>query len=548
MRLSEILQRRGDISAETAAMAPSDPIAEEQFLRTLIESRQVPEASYLAAKAEKLQVPFVDLARFSADKLAVEMVSGELCRKHQVLPLRIQNGELFLGMANPSDIIALDDVRAYSGMAVRPVLVERTLLAENIGRNYRVGEEFADVSSIVDDPMAGLADLLESEAAANDAPIVRFVNAIIAQAVQDRASDIHIEPEEHHLRIRYRIDGVLHEIQKESKKIQPGVISRIKIMSDIDISERRKPQDGRMTFGKGEDARDLRVATLPTVWGENIILRILDKVSVNHNIDSLGFLPQNRQIFERSIRKSSGMILVTGPTGSGKSTTLYATLGQVSTPSVNVITVEDPVEARIAGVNQIQVNPRAGLTFATALRSILRSDPDIVLVGEIRDRETAQIAMEASLTGHLVLSTLHTNNAPSTVTRLVELGVEPFLVASSVSTVMAQRLARRLCTNCKQATEIPDSIAAELKLPTDAQFFKPVGCSYCSKTGYRGRLAVHEVMEVTEEIATATMEHETSSVIQHIAESQGMLRLRQDGLIKAAMGLTSIEEVFRVVE
>jgi type IV pilus assembly protein PilB len=448
-------------------------------------------------------------------------------------------------MNNPSDIIAIDDARAACGLNIRPVLVERQLLKEEISRNYRLGEDIGEVSFM--EETTSLDVISENETSANDAPIVRFVNAIIAQAVQDRASDIHIEPEEHSLRIRYRIDGVLHEIQKESKKIQPGVISRIKIMSDIDIAERRKPQDGRMTFGKGADARDLRVATLPTVWGEKIILRILDKITAANSIDELGFLAHNREIFNRGIAKTSGMILVTGPTGSGKSTTLYTTLSSVSKPEINIITVEDPVEARIEGINQIQVNPRAGLTFASALRSILRADPDVVLVGEIRDRETAQIAMEASLTGHLVLSTLHTNSAPSTVTRLVELGVEPFLVSSSVSLVIAQRLARRLCQKCKKPAEPPAELLKSFSYEGIATFFAPVGCSYCSKTGYRGRLAFHEVMEITEEIAVATMRQESASEIEKIALAQGMISLKRDGLTKAAMGLTSVEEVFRVV-
>lgn len=546
MLLTQILERRGLISAERAKEAPADPVGDEQFVRSLIESKEITSRDLLEARAEKLKLPFVDLAEFTLDKMAIALVPGELARRHEVLPLKIQNNELFLGMTKPSDIIAIDDTRAACGMPVRPVLVDKALLIEGIGRNYRMGEELGDVSSSIDE--GDVAELFESESAANDAPIVRFVNAIIGQAIQDRASDIHIEPEEQDLRIRYRIDGVLHEIQRESKRIQPGVISRIKIMSDIDIAERRKPQDGRMTFGKGPDARDLRVATLPTVWGEKIILRILDKISVANSIDDLGFLPHNRAVYDRAILKTNGMILVTGPTGSGKSTTLYTTLSAVSTPEINIITVEDPVEARIEGINQIQVNPRAGLTFASALRSILRADPDVVLVGEIRDRETAQIAMEASLTGHLVLSTLHTNSAPSTVTRLVELGVEPFLVASSVSTVIAQRLARRLCQNCKKAVEAPESVLRDFNYEGNATFFAPVGCSYCSKTGYRGRLAFHEVMEITEEIATATMERESASVIDKIASSQGMVSLKVDGLTKAAMGLTSIDEVFRVID
>ncbi|MFM7014523.1 MAG: GspE/PulE family protein [Actinomycetota bacterium] len=546
MLLAQILERKGLISSDRAKTAPIDPVGDEQFARSLVEAKEISWTDFVQARAEKLGLPFIDLSDFNIDHMATALVPGELARRHEVLPLRIEQDELFLGMTNPSDIIAIDDVRAASGKLIRPVLVEKQLLLESIARNYRMGENLSDVSSSFDeDPIAELA---ETETSASDAPIVRFVNAVIGQAIQDRASDIHIEPEEHVLRIRYRIDGVLHEMQRESKKIQPGVISRIKIMSDIDIAERRKPQDGRMTFGRGDDARDLRVATLPTVWGEKIILRILDKISVANSIEDLGFLEHNRKIFDRAIKKTNGMILVTGPTGSGKSTTLYTTLTAVSTPEINIITVEDPVEARIEGINQIQVNPRAGLTFASALRSILRADPDVVLVGEIRDRETAQIAMEASLTGHLVLSTLHTNSAPSTVTRLVELGVEPFLVASSVSTVIAQRLARRLCLKCRKETTAPESILRDFNFDQEPKFYSAVGCSSCSKTGYRGRLAFHEVMEVTEEVAIATMERESASKIEDIAISQGMISLKQDGLTKAAMGLTSIEEVFRVVD
>ena len=555
MLLTQILANKGFISQERHAGAPTDVVQNELFAIRLLEDKEITPIQLLAARAERLHVPFADLSEFVVSKIAVAQVSADLARRHSVIPLRIQNNELFLGVSSLTNILALDEVRAASGLTVHPVLVDPELLLEALQRNYRLDDDLGEVSSSIEDTSSGVLELLEIDTVANDAPIVRFVNAIITQAIQDRASDIHIEPGEHDLRIRYRIDGVLHEMQRESKKIQPGVISRIKIMSEMDIAERRKPQDGRMTFGGFGDSRDLRVATLPTVWGETIILRILDNGSVSHSISNLGFLKQNQTIFERSITKTSGMILVTGPTGSGKSTTLYATLSEVSTPQVNVITVEDPVEYRLANIKQVQVNPRAGLTFASALRSILRSDPDVILVGEIRDHDTAQIAMEASLTGHLVLSTLHTNNAPASITRLIELGVEPFMVASSISTVIAQRLARRLCPNCKAESELSEAMAASLKSDYAAininidgiKFMKPVGCNHCSKTGYRGRLAIHEVLEVTEEIAAATMSRLSSGEISKIAMSQGMLSLRQDGLAKAAMGQTSLEEVFRVL-
>jgi len=553
--LTDILAAKGFITPERAAEASKEPGENEIFVLDLVERKELTPLQLLAARAERLKVPYADLAEFVVSKSAVAQVSSELARRNNVLPLRIQETTLYLGVQSVANIVALDEIRAATGFTIQPVLVDPDLLKEAIQRNYRLDSDLGEVSSSIEDTSANVLDVLEVDSAANDAPIVRFVNAIITQAIQDRASDIHIEPGESDLRIRYRIDGVLHEMQRESKRIQPGVISRIKIMSDLDIAERRKPQDGRMTFGMGSDVRDLRVATLPTVWGETIILRILDNGSVSHSITNLGFLEQNQAIFNRSVTKTSGMILVTGPTGSGKSTTLYATLSEVSKPEVNVITVEDPVEYRMANIKQVQVNPRAGLTFASALRSILRSDPDIILVGEIRDHDTAQIAMEASLTGHLVLSTLHTNNAPASITRLIELGVEPFMVASSISTVIAQRLARRLCPQCKEEAELSPTMAASLKADYEAlkipiegiKFMKPVGCNHCSKTGYRGRLAIHEVLEVTEEIAVATMSRLSSGEIAKIALSQGMLSLRQDGLAKAAKGLTSLEEVFRVL-
>jgi type IV pilus assembly protein PilB len=378
------------------------------------------------------------------------------------------------------------------------------------------------------------------------------VNLLISQAIQDRASDIHVEPREHDLLIRFRIDGVLHEVQTESKKIQAEIISRIKIMSDMDISERRKPQDGRMTFSTGGETRDLRVASLPIVWGEKIVLRILDSRTTNMSFEDLGLSPENLTAYRSSVMKPWGMTLVTGPTGSGKTTTLYASLGVVSGPSVNVITVEDPVEYRMEGVNQMQVNPKAGLTFANALRSILRADPNIVMIGEIRDQETAQIAVEAALTGHLVLSTLHTNDAPSAVTRLIELGVEPFLVASSLDCVMAQRLARRLCDDCKAEVKPDAELLQTLDFPraTAAKphhIFQPVGCAHCTHTGYRGRLAIQEVMTVSEAMERLILDRASSNEIETLAKSEGMTTLREDGFSKVAAGLTSIEEVLRVV-
>jgi type IV pilus assembly protein PilB len=375
---------------------------------------------------------------------------------------------------------------------------------------------------------------------------------LITQAVNDRASDIHVEPGERNLKVRYRIDGVLHEVMSPPKSVQAGITSRLKIMADINIAERRIPQDGRIGLKVQNKAIDIRVATLPTVYGEKIVMRLLDKSSVLLQLQDLGFQPQNFQRFQESYKKPYGMILVTGPTGSGKSTTLYATLNILNQPTVNIITVEDPVEYRLAGINQIQTNNKAGLTFSAALRSILRADPDIILIGEIRDRETAQIAVEAALTGHLVLSTLHTNDAPSAVTRLIEMGIEPFLVASSIDCILAQRLARKLCDRCKEpymptAEELLTAKFPWVEGEEIPKLFKAVGCTSCGKTGYKGRMAVHEVLTVTEDVERLAVERASSEEIARMAQSQGMATLRDDGLEKVRQGLTSIEEILRVV-
>jgi type IV pilus assembly protein PilB len=378
------------------------------------------------------------------------------------------------------------------------------------------------------------------------------VNLLIQQAVQDRASDIHVEPQERELRIRYRVDGVLHEVMRPPRTIQSGVVSRLKIMADLDIAERRVPQDGRVALTVGGRSVDLRVATLPTVYGEKVVMRILDKSAVLLTLPELGFSAANFERFQAGARKPYGMLLVTGPTGSGKSTTLYATLNSLNEAGRNIVTIEDPVEYRLAGINQVQVNAKAGLTFAAALRSILRCDPDIVLIGEIRDTETARIAVESALTGHLVLATLHTNDAPSSITRLTEMGLEPFLVASAVDCVLAQRLARRLCDKCREPYRPSDGALAEAgwrgaEPDGGLELYRAVGCAACGKTGYRGRLALHEVMAVTEEVERLCVERRSSNEIAELAGTQGMTRLRQDGLAKAVLGDTSVEEVMRVV-
>jgi type IV pilus assembly protein PilB len=550
--MTEILILHGHLPIEYLDRVTSDPAADESVTRELIENGAITPAQLTRARAAQSGLPFVELAGYTVDRSAVALVPSSLCRRHTVLPIGVEGGAVILAMADPGDVFAIDDVRATSRMRVSPVVADGADLVAAIDRYVRADGELSDLTSTLEEESAPVEQAPLAEAGDDDAPIVRFVNLLVSQAIQDHASDIHIEPAERDVRVRYRIDGVLHEMQSAPKAIQNGVISRLKIMSDIDIAERRKPQDGRMSVVHGGRQIDLRVATLPTVWGEKVVMRILDNSNTSMSLRDLSLLERNFETYKASYSKPYGMILVTGPTGSGKSTTLYTTLNAVARPEINVITVEDPVEYRMAGINQVQVNPKAGLTFASALRSILRSDPDVVLLGEIRDHETAQIAIEASLTGHLVLSTLHTNDAPSAVTRLTEMDIEPFLVGSALDCVVAQRLARRLCDRCKQ----PASYAAEdlvrLRLPLLAdgsvpQVFAPVGCPTCSNTGYRGRIAVHEVMAVTEEIERLAVDRASSAEIGRVAREQGMLTLREDGWEKAKLGLTSVDEILRVI-
>ncbi len=506
------------------------------------------------ARAALAGLPYLELLNYPIDRSAIGLVTAAICRRHEVLPIAFNKGRLVLAMADPGNVVALDDVRTSSRMEIEAVGVDRIDLLAAIDRLLRADDELSDLTTALLEKSGAQesSDFGLSESYEDDAPIVRFVNLLVSQAIQDHASDIHIEPDEHDVRVRYRIDGVLHEMQTAPKSIQSGVISRLKIMSEIDIAERRKPQDGRMSVRHGGRKIDLRVATLPTVWGEKIVMRILDNPNSTLDVRDLALLDRNFKAYEKSYTKPYGMILITGPTGSGKSTTLYTTLGAVSRPEINVITVEDPVEYRMKGINQVQVNPKAGLTFASALRSILRSDPDVVLIGEIRDHETAQIAVEASLTGHLVLSTLHTNDAPSAITRLTEMDIEPFLVGSALDSVMAQRLTRRLCLHCKKPVEHSSEYLASLRFAFDPEqmpptIYRPVGCPSCSNTGYRGRIAVHEIMTVTEEIERLAVSRASSAEIGRVAREQGMITLREDGWAKVKMGLTSVEEILRVV-
>jgi type IV pilus assembly protein PilB len=550
--LSEILILRGLMPIQR--LDDFDGEDDEVQVRSLVDDGIVTESQLASARATQLGLPFVDLTEFPVDRSAVALVPMHLLRRYGVLPIGRDGDRLLLAMSDPRNVLAIDDVRASLRMQVVPVVAEANDLRAAIDRFVRSDGELSELTSAIVEESAEAGALVPfTEQVEDDAPIVRFVNLLISQAIQDHASDIHIEPAEHDVHVRYRIDGVLHEMQRAPKNIQNGVISRLKIMSDIDIAERRKPQDGRMSVVHGGRKIDLRVATLPTVYGEKVVMRILDNSKTGLGMDNLFMLDRNAEAFKRSYSKPYGMILVTGPTGSGKSTTLYTTLHAVARPEINVITVEDPVEYRMDGINQVQVNPKAGLTFATALRSILRSDPDVVLLGEIRDHETAQIAIEAALTGHLVLSTLHTNDAPSAITRLTEMEIEPFLVGSALDSVVAQRLARRLCDKCKAPAEYSVEDLVNLRVGFDPAvmempaLFRPTGCTSCSNTGYRGRIAIHEVMTVSEDIERLAVARASSAEISRLAISQGMITLREDGWAKVRLGVTSVEEILRVV-
>ncbi len=551
-QLADILLEGGLVDeAQLAAAYDEHQRAGRSLGRILVEHGVLSEAQLVEALAHQIGLPFVDLTEFSVDGSAVALVAAAVCRRHTVLPIGYDEGRLLLAMADPANVFAVDDVRSLTGLEPRPVVATRDDLLSAIDRFCRADSDLDDLGSALTAPEED-EDLARLKEVVDEAPIVKFVNLLITQAIQDRASDIHIEPGESDLRVRYRIDGVLHEVMRSPRAIQSGVISRLKIMSDIDIAERRIPQDGRMSLSAHGVKVDLRVATLPTVWGEKVVMRILDNSTARLALTDLGFEESNYRRFSESFSKPYGMILVTGPTGSGKSTTLYATLNIIARPEINVITVEDPVEYRLPGINQVQVNAKAGLTFAAALRSILRADPDVVLIGEIRDHETAQIAIEASLTGHLVLSTLHTNDAAGAVTRLTEMGIEPFLVGSALDCVLAQRLARRLCPRCKEPYQPEPEELMSAGYPWIPGEDLPVlhraaGCSACAKTGYKGRLALHEVMGVSEEIERLTVARASASDIAEAAVRAGMHQLRVDGMHKVRDGVTSIEEILRVV-
>jgi type IV pilus assembly protein PilB len=553
-QLGQILLEQGLLTEEQLDHALEEHRNTPKSLgRVLIDMGYIRERDLVRALAEQVGLEFVDLSDYHVDPVSTALLPEALCRRYRAIPIGERDGKLLVAMSDPANVYALDDIRTMTGHDVQPVVATANDVEQTISKFAGMGDHVEALATEVIGSLEEEADLSELEAAVEDAPIVKLVNAIMTQATADRASDVHIEPTERDVRVRFRVDGVLHEVMHSPKTIQGGLISRLKVMADLNIAEKRVPQDGRMSMRVGSKTLDLRLATLPTVFGEKVVIRILDKSNALMQLSELGFHEDAFKRYEMSFRRPYGAILVTGPTGSGKSTSLYATLNIVNTVDRHIVTVEDPVEYQLAGVNQIQVNPKAGLTFASALRSILRADPDIILIGEIRDRETAMIAVESALTGHLVLSSLHTNDAPSAITRLTEMQVETFLVASALDCVVAQRLARVLCEKCKEAYEPDRAELVEAGYPEGQidevkELFHSVGCDYCANTGYRGRTGLYEVMPMTEELERLTVDRASSEAIRSLAIEQGMIDLRQDGLIKAAKGVTSIEEIARVVK
>jgi type IV pilus assembly protein PilB len=502
------------------------------------------------AVAERYGLDHIDLSVYHVDMAAANLISVNTARRYSALPVGFVDQEtLVVAMADPTNVLAVDDIQIATGLDCRVAVAAEEDIDALISRLNTLQSAVTD--AVVEGEEEGedeLAEVSEMQATAEDAPVIKVVYSILGQAVGEGASDIHFEPGEGEMRVRFRIDGVLREAAHVPKRMVNAVVSRVKIMSDLNIAEKRLPQDGRVSVTVEDRRVDLRVTTLPTQRGEGATIRILDQENAQHTLDELGMEGSARERFESAYQQAYGAVLVTGPTGSGKSTTLYAALQKMNEVEKNIITIEDPVEYRLAGVNQINVNRKAGLDFATGLRSMLRADPDIVMVGEIRDGETARIAIEASLTGHMMLTTLHTNDAPGAVTRLAKMGIEPFLVASAVDCVVAQRLARRLCTGCKRRAIVPPEALADagLRVGAELEAYEPTGCGRCNHSGYRGRIGIFSVMKMSERLKEMTVSQASEAEVAAVAREEGMLTLREDGLAKVRSGMTSLEEVLRV--
>jgi type IV pilus assembly protein PilB len=507
---------------------------------------------------------FVDLAEYSVDSEAVKSISQDLARRYKVIPISRNNGSLTLAMKNPLDVFAIDEVRLITGGEIEPVIACEEDIIATISNQYSGGTASAEaVSELVDDIQTADIALTETDVGDEDvsveelrelseeAPVVKLTNLIITKGIQDRCSDVHVEPGKSSMRVRYRIDGIMHEGMVVPKKVQASLTSRIKIMADMDIAEKRAPQDGRISATVDGKQYDFRVSTLPNIHGEKVVLRVLDRSAVMIGLNKLGFLPHTSELFESMITRTYGIILVTGPTGSGKSTTLYSVLSKLNSGEKNILTIEDPVEYELAGITQTQVNNRAGVTFATGLRTMLRQDPDVIMVGEIRDEETAMIAVEAALTGHLVLATLHTNDAAGAITRLLDMGVESFLIASAVIGVLAQRLVRLICPKCKESYVPPKDavkrLGIEIEDGGEVTFSRGRGCDHCRGTGYRGRMGIYELMPVTDKIRDLVLAKGSSYALKDAAIESGMKTLRDDAIQKILLGMTTVEESLRVI-
>jgi type IV pilus assembly protein PilB len=550
----------GEILTEGGILTPKDlrnalkqqEQTGERLGKVVLSMGLVSQEDVASALGRQLGFQFIRLADVPLPNDALLRVPEPLARRHQVVPVTLEESMLVLGMVDPLDVVAIDDVRKHTGLAIKPAVITQDDLNRVLSQ-YPTPDD--TVSQILD---AIRPNTLDGEGFSLDgvgsmaevAPLVRLANMIILQAIRQRASDIHVEPQERHIRVRYRVDGALYTAQTLPKHIHAALISRLKIMSNMDTAERRLPQDGRIELVVGGQDFDFRVSTIPLIWGEKMVLRILDKSGAFVGIQKLGLSAEGQELLDRIMHKPQGIVLLTGPTGSGKTTTLYSILSRLNRIDVNITSIEDPVEYQLEGITQVQVNPKAGVEFASALRSFLRQSPDILMVGEIRDEETARIAIQASLTGHLVLSTLHTNDAPGALTRLADMGIEPFLIASAVTGIIAQRLVRVLCQRCRQPYEPTDALLRRLglgrvrPLPT---FYKAVGCAFCGQTGYRGRTAIFEILRPDVTIQGLLTKRATSTTIKAAAVAAGMRTLQDAGLAKVIDGTTSLEEILRVV-
>ncbi len=556
--LGEILVERGLISKEQLQQALSEQkVTGQELGRILVKLGYIGEEALLEILAEQLEIPFVSLNDYEAEEDALHLIPGNLALQYLVFPLFLIGDVLTLAMANPQDVAAIDIIRRLTGKQIEPAIASEREIRQAIENSYgaatgmteSLDEVIQTIEAETSDEEEELRPAEDLRQMAEDAPVVRLVNMILAQAIRDHASDIHIEPEEDMLRVRFRIDGILHEVFTPPKNLQSAIISRIKILSEMDIAENRIPQDGRFRIRLENREIDLRVSTLPTAYGENIVIRVLDRSNILLDIKDLGFSKENQELFEQMLSNAYGIILVTGPTGSGKTTTLYSALHRLNSIQKNIITVEDPIEYRLKMVRQSQVNPKAGMTFASGLRAILRQDPDVIMVGEIRDAETANIAVQAALTGHLVLSTLHTNDAIGAISRLQEMGIEPFLIATASVGVIAQRLVRKICDRCKEEYRPSDNLLRRLGLNPekgDWRFYRGRGCNACKGTGYRGRTGIYEILKVDDKIKEMIIANATAERLRVVARQNGMRPLKYDGILKALKGITTIEEVMRV--